>query len=67
MRWNMRTNKRSRLRKMSGAELKEKIEQLKKRKGKYEELIKELKRSGEKQIHSPIRTAERWRSRPKAR
>ena len=36
--------------KMSGAELKEKLEQLKERKGKYEELLKELKRSGEKQI-----------------
>jgi transposase len=36
--------------KMSGAELKGKLEQLKERKGKYEELLKELKRSGEKQI-----------------
>lgn len=33
-----------------GAELKNKIEQLKKRKGKYEALLEELKRSGEKQI-----------------
>lgn len=35
---------------MSGAELRNKIDQLKKRRGKYEELLKELKRSGEKQI-----------------
>lgn len=32
------------------SELKNKIEQLKQRKGKYEELLKELKSSGEKQI-----------------
>src|SRR5690242_646769 len=36
--------------KMSAAELKEKLEQLRERKGKYEELLEELKRSGEKQI-----------------
>lgn len=36
--------------KMTVAELKQKIEQLRARKGKYEELLEELKRSGEKQI-----------------
>jgi len=35
---------------MTAAELKDKIEQLKERKGKYEELLEELKHSGEKQI-----------------
>jgi len=35
---------------ITAAELKEKIEQLKQRKGKYEELLKELKSSGEKQV-----------------
>jgi transposase len=35
---------------ISGGELRNKIDQLKKRRGKYEELLKELKRSGEKQI-----------------
>ncbi len=36
--------------KMTGGELKDKIEQLQQRKGKYAELLEELKRSGEKQI-----------------
>ena len=35
---------------ITAAELKHKIEQLKQRKGKYEELLEKLKRSGEKQI-----------------
>ena len=35
---------------MTAAELKDKIEQLQERKGKYEELLEELKHSGEKQI-----------------
>jgi transposase len=35
---------------VTGKELKDKIEQLKQRKGQYEELLKELKASGEKQI-----------------
>lgn len=35
---------------ITAAGLKEKIEQLKQRKGKYEELLKELKSSGEKQV-----------------
>ena len=36
--------------KLSGVELQSKIDQLKARKGKYEELLEELKGSGEKQI-----------------
>jgi len=36
--------------KITAEELKEKIEQLKERKGRYEELLKELKTSGERQI-----------------
>jgi transposase len=36
--------------KLSGVELQSKIDQLKQRQGKYEELLEELKRSGERQI-----------------
>jgi transposase len=50
MRWSVLISKKTRRRRLPAAELKEKIEQLKQRKGKYEELLKELKSSGEKQV-----------------
>ena len=45
-----RADKQDKQAEMSAAELKEKIEKLKERKGRYEELLKELKVSGERQV-----------------
>lgn len=45
-----RADKEDKQAEMSAAELKEKIEKLKERKGRYEELLKELKVSGERQV-----------------
>ena len=45
---------------ISTEELKQKIEGLKERKGRYEELLKELKASGEKQVSLTVLTVERW-------
>jgi DNA repair exonuclease SbcCD ATPase subunit len=52
---------------ITAAELKEKIEKLKQRKGQYEELLKELKASGEKQISLSDADSRKMASRPKER
>lgn len=46
---------------ITAEELKQKIERLKERKGRYEELLKELKTSGEEQISLTDCDSRAWR------